>query len=785
MKIPRSYSANIGDISHSSPVLTALTPETDKLSFGELRSEKYLSEQVQSANLTMDDVTVTFQEIAAAIAYSGDQITNLSTDKSHNKTGSTTGDGKTDGASMSSGVNISINSEGYSREGRSQDHTSTDLTRTQTSTRETTSESDTSTSNGYTTPSTPELPEQISLPDSVEGKLASLLDRAQKNHTLTPDDIATITASLKMYMIGLEDFFNATSLYQSADSGLTEWMPYRMHFVATVDPGWLTQNGDFDAVLELEVGTPETVRIINAVPPQTAQAIDQFTSAYKKLSTSLRGSGSQARVAASAAMRRMKATARRLQGMRSNTTFSASFPAENKLRLRFHASMIPDSKTKTHLQPTSRIITATILIKKSDSPESTIADLMKALEASVTTNCEGVADDALNGALNGASEAISKARTAATGTPESAKEALKSAKEALKSAKEALKASKEEATGKVKPVTLYTTSRKKTETAKCRSLVESLKTTESNLTDAISVIDEMHDQKEDDERRASLRSTINNIANRSELSINDARNFNETGIIAENSIAKAEGKRMTPKVELKSRRWFETARNNRRRRPLADIYCLGSGPNHGETCSFVARSKIEAPLWHSVKSTLSTEVIDGEYWAYGPTGTTLEGALRLKLTTGSPIETYRVSILGPGVTFSETMSGSTTIRGGESLLGLTLDAQQVGDAKEVHALIRIEVIGNSLADHERSIVREVNITRRDATKPAKDDDKKDPTITIEGSNITLGTIPIKDIPTDLLKALIGDRITVSVIEAARETKATTQKKPKATTSKPK
>ncbi|MGB1014165.1 MAG: hypothetical protein ACPG4T_08540, partial [Nannocystaceae bacterium] len=194
----------------------------------------------------------------------------------------------------------------------------------------------------------------------------ALLAPSGQNFDFTADETATLVASLKMYMVNLEDYYNASYLHTELTSGLVNgrgWVPYRVNFTVSAEPGWHTRSRRYDAVAELEFPDKDKcpVKVITAVPPQATQALQQFGATFSQLATSIQAEGSYNRFAARAAVKSIKAAAERLEGLRSNTTFIASYPDDNKLRMRFRPSAVPTTPS-ADLQPVSRIITAIVLV---------------------------------------------------------------------------------------------------------------------------------------------------------------------------------------------------------------------------------------------------------------------------------------------------------------------------------------------------------------------------------------------------------------------------------------
>lgn len=213
-----------------------------------------------------------------------------------------------------------------------------------------------------TTPTTPELEAAPSLDAGPQQQLAQFVGEPGARHLLMPDEVATIVASLKLYMVSLEDYYNAVAIYNDALRSHPSWVPYRVHFTVTTDPGWFTQLNGYDAIAEVSIGNPEEVQVLTVIPPQNTQAFEQFSATFKTLAATVSAEARGDRLAARAAVRALRVAAERLEGLRANTTFTASALAGNRLRLRFRPSLVP-GKGQLELQPLSRIVTAVVLIR--------------------------------------------------------------------------------------------------------------------------------------------------------------------------------------------------------------------------------------------------------------------------------------------------------------------------------------------------------------------------------------------------------------------------------------
>lgn len=218
------------------------------------------------------------------------------------------------------------------------------------------------------TATTPTLEPTPTLDTEAPRQLASFVGEPAARHLLMPDEVATIVASLKLYMVSLEDYYNAGAIYNDALRSHPDWVPYRVHFTVTTEPGWFTQINAYDAVAEVSIGNPEEVQVLTVIPSQNTQAFEQFSATFKTLAATVSVDASRNRLAARAAVRALRSAADRLEGLRANTTFTASAFAGNRVRLRFRPSLVP-GKGQLELQPLSRIVTAVVLIRpESDAP---------------------------------------------------------------------------------------------------------------------------------------------------------------------------------------------------------------------------------------------------------------------------------------------------------------------------------------------------------------------------------------------------------------------------------
>jgi hypothetical protein len=295
---PEPRSQAIGTVHLSSPLFTPLDPfrEDRALDFKELRSEAYLNDRVNHANMSVS--TAVSREVG-----------------------------------VSAGVRV---------QGKAASDQTTAAT------------AETAASSGASSGAL--------LDEESRQRVSKILQSTDAKYLLAPDDVATIVAALKLYMVSLEDYYNAVAVYNDALRRNPNWVPYRVHFTVTVDPGWFTQLNGYDAVAEVSIGNPGEVQVLTVIPPQSMQAFEQFSATFRSLGASLSGELVTNRVAARAAIRALRTAAERLEGLRANTTFAAAAFGGNRMRLRFRPSIVP-GQGQIELQPLSRIVTAVVLIK--------------------------------------------------------------------------------------------------------------------------------------------------------------------------------------------------------------------------------------------------------------------------------------------------------------------------------------------------------------------------------------------------------------------------------------
>ncbi len=223
----------------------------------------------------------------------------------------------------------------------------------------------------FTSPEAPSEPLPVdAVPDPVQNALVKLLSNEVGEFTLPPDDVATLVAAYKTLMVNLEEYFNVDGY--GYDDG-SDYVPYKVHFTVSAEPGWYTRYHPSEAVVEMEFSGQSDVQVIDrefhddykvltVIPPETSQTIEQLSAALESFTGALTGEGGFQSVAGRLDVQYIRQLAERLEGLRANKTLIVAYPASNKARIRFRPSFIP-AKRAQDLQPTSRMLTALVLVK--------------------------------------------------------------------------------------------------------------------------------------------------------------------------------------------------------------------------------------------------------------------------------------------------------------------------------------------------------------------------------------------------------------------------------------
>lgn len=186
---------------------------------------------------------------------------------------------------------------------------------------------------------------------------------------LPQDELATLIAGLKSYMVNLEQYYNVEG-YDYARGLTGRYVPYRVHFTVTAEPGWYSRYQQYDAVCELRLRMlmpggkePEDgLVVLSASPAEVGQTITEFHAALTHFAASLQASapiGDFAQLGAN--MDALISAAKRLQGIRTHKTMAVGFPDSNSIRVRMLAQRAAVERGQD-LQPVSRLISAVVLV---------------------------------------------------------------------------------------------------------------------------------------------------------------------------------------------------------------------------------------------------------------------------------------------------------------------------------------------------------------------------------------------------------------------------------------
>lgn len=215
-------------------------------------------------------------------------------------------------------------------------------------------------------------------------RLVDLLapDASTRPTHLAMDELVTHIASLKTYMVNLEEYHNVKG-YDYARGHSNSYVPYRVQFTVTAEPGWFSKHGQHDAVCEVKFNLPPIecdddpqcdacgnrvkVRmpiVLSATPAEVGQTMNEFAALVTQQAVQASLSvpiQDFAQVGANA--ERLRLVASQLQGMRIHKTLAVGFPSSNSVRIRFMAQRAADPRGH-ELQAVSRLITAIVLVPK-------------------------------------------------------------------------------------------------------------------------------------------------------------------------------------------------------------------------------------------------------------------------------------------------------------------------------------------------------------------------------------------------------------------------------------
>lgn len=410
------YDDAVGSITVSTPLFTPIETavrDGKRLAFGDLRNEHKLATAIQQAQVGITNVEYRALETALAAKFEGSKLDLTQTTRTTSQS-----------------------------PGSADDQTSREESRTKT----------------FRSPEVKEAPTTPETPKDIESALVAVLQRSAASYKLPPDELASLIAAYKTYMVNLEEYFNVDG-FGLEQGHVTDYVPYKMHLTVSAEPAWFTRYHDHEAVVELELlaqgrerpvieqrvrpckcdgkgkgkgkckrtrkrdcrceskrqcgcertpdcksscpvcrthaacaagqgalwqpsegsrppqpatpscaprvspPSPHDVLVLTASPIETAQTIEQMTAALVRVANATNLAGSFQQAAVDASVKFVRERAKRLQGLRSNKTMTVSYPGPNKLRIRFRPSIVP-SDDQLDLQPTSRVLTAIVLVRR-------------------------------------------------------------------------------------------------------------------------------------------------------------------------------------------------------------------------------------------------------------------------------------------------------------------------------------------------------------------------------------------------------------------------------------
>ncbi len=326
----------IGYVTISTPTFTPITASAngDKaLRFRTLRDELTLAEAVDAPSVGITQLAYEGLRGGLKASFSGDQLSQA-TRQSRGLTGSTTSARDAEGLVTSTS------------EQRAQDEYSQERERT------------------FRSPEAPDAigaSDYLDTPQGVQERMWKVLERSGADYGLSPATKAALVAAYKLQMVNMEEYYNLEG-FSFRDRASTEFLPYKMHFTVTAEPGWYTRYHPYDAVAELTVGAAEDYRVLAVMPAETAQTLDQLTGSLRKLQLALDLEGAFQSVAVRGQLQYVREAVERLEGLRSQNATVVGFPAENRIRIRFRPATVPTDE-QVDMQPVSRVFTALVLVR--------------------------------------------------------------------------------------------------------------------------------------------------------------------------------------------------------------------------------------------------------------------------------------------------------------------------------------------------------------------------------------------------------------------------------------
>lgn len=214
----------------------------------------------------------------------------------------------------------------------------------------------------------------------IQSKLVAMLDRLDTTYHLPQDDIATLIAAYKEYMINLEEYYNLDA-YANLNEEFEDkamhghrWLPYKVHMTMSVDPGWLSEAYGHDGIADITFNLPDgnnggaEFKVLTVMPAETAEAFQDLNTALQSFSTAVQAGAALPKATLDAMVSSLSATATQMQGLRTHTGMIVSYPESNTIRVRFRPQLAANGAKQggtsgRDLQPTSRIMTALVLVR--------------------------------------------------------------------------------------------------------------------------------------------------------------------------------------------------------------------------------------------------------------------------------------------------------------------------------------------------------------------------------------------------------------------------------------
>ena len=362
---PTKTDVSLGTITVSTPKFTPLVSspaEKNSLNLSKFKDSDKLLELIRQSNMGASSISYDSLSVGMALALAGTQVSSSNTTALSSGAGLNLDLGKALAQLLSSGT-ISASDPPVSGNVDASVKTDASYTRS------------------FKSPETPSAATQSSVPSSVMDKMVSLLSASGKSYTLNPFDTIHLMAQLHADVVNTEAFYNFDGYFNTAYFGSgpdtsdgSVWAPYRMQFTVAVNPGWFTYKNHLDAVAQIMLPEDGDVKIMAVVPQESAQTIDELTSAMNEFKMALELTGGFKAAAVNASMQKVSALAERLEGPCKNTLHLVTYPDERSARIYIRPTRVPQ-KEKDILQPTSLLMTAYVLVKQYTSDMDKTAPL--------------------------------------------------------------------------------------------------------------------------------------------------------------------------------------------------------------------------------------------------------------------------------------------------------------------------------------------------------------------------------------------------------------------------